>query len=109
MWQRLFSDSAWLDGLFAYIRNILYCSLILAVGSYTHKSPPEFLRELPLAPYLGYPMIVGGIVLFLLNLAFGLNRIFKLKVHVFVKSLLVLAIVYLTSWLVMVIWFFRIR
>ena len=109
MWRKLFSDSTWLDGLFSYIRNILYCSLILAVGSYTHKNPPEFLRVLPLDPYWGYPLIAAGILLFVFNLASGLNQIVTLKVHALVKSLLVLASVYLTSWLVIVIWFFRIR
>ena len=109
MWQKLFFDGVWLERIFVYVRNVLYCSLILAVGSYTHKNPPAFLQRLPGDPYWGYPLIAFGILLFSLNLAVILNEIWKLKAHSLIKTLLVLLSVYLTSWLVAVIWLFRIR
>ena len=109
MWRRILPENVWLEGVFAYVRNVFYCSLVLAVGSYTHKHPPDFLRGIPLDHYLGYPVIAVGFLLFLLNLAYGLNQILKLKYNSWIKAFLFLVSIYITGWFVMVVWLFRVK
>ena len=105
----MFFDSNLLEKLWAQIRNLFYCSLILAVGSYTHDHPPGFLRGTPLDPYWGYPLIAIGLFLFLLNLVDSLNQVLKINYNAWVKTLLIAIHGVLTSWLVMVMFFFRMR
>lgn len=109
VWLRIFHDSNLIEKMFVNIRNVLYCSLILAVGSYTHDHPPDFLRGTPLDPYWGYPLIAIGIFLFLLNLVDSLNQILKLKYNSFVKIFVFSIHVVLTGWLAMVVFFFRMK
>ncbi len=109
VWLRIFRDSNLIERTFVNIRNVLYCSLILAVGSYTHDHPPDFLRGTPLDSYSGYPLIAIGIFLFLLNLVDSLNHILKLKSNSFVKIFVFSIHVVLTGWLAMVVWFFRMK
>lgn len=109
VWHRIFFDSNVLEKLFVSIRNVFYCSLILAVGSYTHDHPPGFLRGTRLDPYWGYPLIGIGLFLFLLNLVNSLNQILKLKYNSFVKIFLFLIHIVLTGWLVVVVWYFRMK
>ena len=109
VWQMIFLDSNLIEKLFVYLRNVFYCSLILAVGSYTHDHPPDFLRGTPLDRYFGYPLIVFGLVLFLLNLVNAFNHIRKIKYNSLVKTLLFLIHVFVTGWLAIVVWFFRMK
>jgi hypothetical protein len=109
VWHRIFLDSNLLEKLFVHIRNVFYCSLILAVGTYTHDHPPDFLRGTPLDPYFGYPLIAIGLFLFLLNLVDSLNQILKIEYNSLAKIFLILIHVVLTGWLAMVMWFFRIK
>ena len=108
-WYRMFFDTNLLEKLWAQIRNIFYCSLILAIGSYTHVNPPGFLRGTPLDPYWGYPLIAIALFLFLLNLVDALNQVLKINYNAWVKTLLIAIHGVLTSWLVMVMFFFRMR
>ena len=103
MWLKIFRDSNLIEKMFVNIRNVLYCSLILAVGSYTHNHPPDFLRGTPLDPYWGYPLIAIGIFLFLLNLVDSLNQILTIKYNSFVKIFVFSIHVVLTGWLAMVV------
>ncbi len=105
----MFFDANLLERLWAQIRNVFYCSLILAVGSYTHVNPPGFLRGTALDPYWGYPLIAIGLFLFLLNLLDVLNQVLKINYNAWVKTLLIAIHGVLTSWLVLVMFFFRIR
>lgn len=109
VWTRIFLDSNLIGKMFVYIRNVFYCSLILAVGSYTHDHPPDFLRGTPLDPYWGYPLIAIGIFMFLLNLVDSLNQILKIKYNSFVKIFVFSIHVVLTGWLAMVVWVFRMK
>ncbi len=109
MWNRIFIDSNLIEKMFVYIRNIFYCSLILAVGSYTHDHPPDFLRGTPLDRYWGYPLIAIGLFLFLLNLVDSLNQILNIKYNSIIKIFVFSIHVVLTGWLVMVVWFFRMK
>ena len=109
VWHSIFLDSKLIEKLFVYIRNVFYCSLILAVGSYTHDHPPDFLRGTPLDPYFGYPLIGIGLFLFLLNLVDSLNQMLKIKYNSLAKIFLFLIHVVLTGWLAMVMWFFRMK
>ncbi len=109
MWYRNFLDSDLIEKLFVYIRNVFYCALILAVGSYTHVHPPEFLPNTLLGPYFGYPLIAFGLFMFLLNLVDALNQILKIKYNSFVKIFVFSIHVVLTGWLAMVVWVFRMK
>ena len=109
VWHSIFLDSKLIEKLFVHIRNVFYCSLILAVGSYTHDHPPDFLYGTPLDPYFGYPLIAIGLFLFLLNLVDSLNQILKIKYNSLAKIFLFLIHVVLTGWLAMVMWFFRMK
>ena len=109
MKHRIVLDSNLLERFFAHIRNVFYCSLILAVGSHTHDHLPEFLRGTSLSQYWGYPLIGIGLMLFLMNLVDGLSQVLKTRYNLFVKVLLSLIVIVLTCWLVLVVWFFRVK
>lgn len=109
VWHRILPDSNQIEKVFAHIRNIFYCSLILAVGLYTHDHPPGFLRGTPFDPYWGYPLIAIGIFLLLLNLADSLNQILKSDYHFAVKISVFSIHVVATGWLAMVVGFFRVK
>lgn len=109
MWYKIFIDNNLIEKLFANIRNVLYCSFILAVGLYTHDYPPDFLSGTSLDPYFGYPLIAIGLFLFLLHLVDGLNQILKIKYNSLLKSFLCLIHIVLTGWLVIVVLLFRMK
>ena len=109
VWHRIFLDSDLLEKLFVHVRNVFYCSLILAVGLYTHDHPPGFLLGTSFDPYWGYPLIGIGFFLFVLNLVDGLNRILKSNYPSLVKIFVFSIHVVLTSWLVMAMWSFRMK
>lgn len=109
MWHRIFIDNDLIEKLFVYIRNVFYCALILAVGLYTHVHPPEFFPNTLLDPYFGYPLIVFGLFMFLLNLVDASNQILKLKYNSLVKALLIFIYVFVTGWLAIVVCFFRMK
>ena len=109
VWHKIFLDSNVIEKLFVSIRNVFYCSLILAVGSYTHDHPPEFLQGTRLDPYWGYPLIAIGLFLFLLNLVDSVNQLVKMKYNSFAKIFLLLIHIVLTGWLVVIVWYFRMK
>ena len=108
-WYGIFLDSNLVEKVFGHVRNVFYCSLILAVGSYTHDYPPDFLRGTPFDPYWGYPLIGIGLFLLLLNLVDSLNQILKSNYHFLLKILVFSIHIVVTGWLAMVVWFFRMR
>jgi hypothetical protein len=108
-WQKMFFDSNLVASLFLHIKNVFYCSFILAIGSYIHDYPPDFLPETPYASYLGYPLITIGLCLFMVNLLDSINHIKKLQYNMFVKIFLSLIHIILTGWLATVAWVFRMR
>ena len=85
VWHKMFLDSSLIGSLFSHIRNVFYCSLILAIGSYIHAHPPGFLLETPYASYWGYPLITIGLYLFVVNLLDSINHIQRLQYNMFVK------------------------
>ena len=86
VWHKMFLDSSLIGSLFTHIRNVFYCSFILAIGSYFHDHPPDFLLETPYASYLGYPLITIGLCLFMVNLLNSITNIKKLQYNVFPES-----------------------
>jgi hypothetical protein len=109
LWHEMFVDSSVINRLFLHIRNVFYCSLVVAVGSYIHDSPPDFLPETPYTSYLGYPLIIIGLFLFIVNLLDGINHIMKHQYGLFVKIFLILINLILTGWLATMAWVFRIQ
>lgn len=108
-WYTLFLDSGIIRTIFEHIRNIFYCSLILAVGLYTHDHPPVILDSPRFAGYWGYPLIGVGIFLFLLNLADSVVLIMKSKFGLAFRLFAALFTIFGTAWLVMVVGLFRVR
>jgi hypothetical protein len=109
VWYRIFLDSDLVEKVFAHVRNVFYCSLILAVGLYTHDHPPDFLLGTSFDPYWGYPLIGIGFFLFLLNLVDSLNRIPKSNYPSLVKIFVFSIHVVVTGWLAIVVLFFRMK
>ena len=108
-WHKMFFDSSLVGRLFLHIRNILYCSLILAIGSYVHENPPDLLSETLYASYLGYPLIIIGLFLFMVNLLDSINHIMNHQCSMFVKIFLILINIVLTGCLATMAWLFRMR
>ena len=98
-----------IDKLFTSVRNILYCTFILAVGKHIHDHPPAFLAENQFVSYIGLPIIGFGLFLFLLHLADGINEISKLNYNFWLKMILCFIHVYLTVVLLIVVWFYRVN
>ncbi len=107
-WYALFLDSKIVRTIFEHIRNTFYCSLILAVGLYTHDNPPSFFANSRFDGW-GYPLIGVGLFLFLLNLADSVLLIMKSKFGLGFRVLAALFTIFGTAWLVMVVGLFRVR
>ena len=108
-WYALFLDSSVIRTIFEHIRNIFYCSLILAVGFYTHDHPPAFFDGSRFDGYWGYPLIGVGLFLFLLNLADSVILIMKSKFSLWFRLVGSLFTIFATTWLVIVVGLFRVR
>jgi hypothetical protein len=105
----IFTDNALIGNFFAYIRNIFYCTLIFAAGSYAHNHEPDFILGTFWEQYWGYPLILIGILLFLVNLIHFTIRIFKLKYHWSTHFFIVLVHITLSVRTAMVVLNFRMK
>jgi hypothetical protein len=99
-----FFHEGFIDSLFVYLRNLLICTLMLAAGYHGHLNPPDWLSGTWLARSWGFPLMVIGIILLLLNLIDYFFKISEFKVslatqiiflaiHVFVSIRLLIVIV----------------
>ena len=104
-----FFDMGVVNAIFIHVRNIVYCALILAAGSYVHSHPADWFIGTTIVEFLGYPIIGIGILLMLLNLADGIYRISKLKHHIVLEILLVLVYITLSLRLMVIMWEFRMQ
>ena len=98
-----FFDSGLIDSLFIHIRNVFYCSLFFAVGSYTKQHPPAIIEGTFLRPIRGYLLIVIGIFLTVLSLADSVNHINKLN---FAKTIKICALIFhffVSFWVVVIV------
>ena len=75
--------------IFDHIRNMFYCTLILAAGFYVNLHPPDWVAGSFLAPITGYGAIGTGILLMLLVFSDGIYKISKLDHPVFLSLLLI--------------------
>ena len=104
-----FIDSGLISSLFIYIRNLFYCSLIFAAGSYAQHHPPPFIKDTFLSPISGYPLIIIGIILMLLNLLDSVKHMNKLNISKALKTYVFIFHVFVTLCLVIVLWQYRIK
>jgi hypothetical protein len=102
-------DKGGLNAVFTHLRNLFYCSLIIAAGAYAHSSPPEWLKGIYTEKIFGYPIIAVGVFLMFLNLADGIYKISKLKHPVLLSILITLFYLFLAVRLVEIMVLFRMR
>ncbi len=76
--------------IFDHLRNLFYCTLILAAGFFVNNKPPDWIAGTSLAPVSGYVAIGTGILLILLVFSDGIYKLSKLK-HPFILSFLLVA------------------
>ena len=93
--------------IFQHIRNIMYCALIIAAGSYVHANPASFLLKTSLVNFSGWFIIGLGILLMVLNLADGIYRLSKYKNHILLDIVLTLIYILITIRLVVIVAEFR--
>ena len=98
-----------LNAIFTHLRNLFYSSLIIAAGSYVHSNPPEWSKAIYAENIFGYPIIVIGVFLMLLNLADGIYKLSKLKHPVLLFILVILLYLILAVRLVEIMIIFRMR
>jgi hypothetical protein len=60
--------------IFDHLRNLFYCALIIAAGSYAYTNPPAWALRISASEIFGYPIIAIGVILMLLNLADGITN-----------------------------------
>jgi hypothetical protein len=97
------------NSIFVHIRNLVYCGLVLAIGSYVQTNPAEWLLGTVFVEYSGLVFIVLGILLMLLNMADGLYRLSKLKHPVILNTLFVVLYLVMSIRFVFIMWEFRLR
>jgi hypothetical protein len=102
-------DKGRLDAVFLHLRNLFYCSLIIAAGAYAHANPPEWVRNIYANEIFGYPIIAIGAFLLLLNLAGGIYKLSKLKNRVSFYILITTFYLMLAVRLVIIMTEFRMR
>ena len=90
LWYEMFFDNSVIGNLFIHVRNILYCSFIVSIGSYINDYPPDIIPETAYTPYLGYPLMIIGVFLFILNLMNATSLIMKHHYGIFVKIFLIM-------------------
>ena len=95
--------------IFDHLRNLFYCSLIIAAGSYVHANPPEWAQRISVSEVFGYPIIAVGVLLMLLNLADGIYKLSKLEHPVLLSMLTTLFYLVLAVRLVEIMIIFRMR
>jgi hypothetical protein len=95
--------------IFDHLRNLFYCALIIAAGAYVHDNPPEWALRISASEVFGYPIIVIGGILVLLNLADGIYKLSKLEHPVFLSILITLFYLALAVRLVEIMIIFRMR
>ena len=105
----IFTDDALIGNFFVNVRNIFYCTLIFAAGSYANNNQPDFIRGAFWEQYWGYPLILIGILLFLINLIHFTIRIVKLKYHWSTHFFIVLVHITLSVRIAMLVWYFRMK
>jgi len=76
-------DEGMVKSIFDHIRNLFYCTLILAAGFFVNANPPDWLTETSLSQISGYMIIGIAIMLMLLLFVDVMYKLSKLKHHVF--------------------------
>jgi hypothetical protein len=102
-------DKGGLNAVFLHLRNLFYCSLIIAAGAYAHANPPEWARNIYADEIFGYPIIGIGAFLLLLNIADGIYKLSKLKHRVSFYILITLFYMLFAVRLVIIMTEFRMR
>ena len=97
------------NSIFVHIRNLVYCGLVLAIGSYVQTNPAEWMLGTVFVEYSGLVFVLLGILLMLLNMADGLYRLSKLKHSVILTTLFVVLYLVTSIRFVFIIWEFRLR
>ena len=105
----IFTDNVLIGNFFVNVRNIFYCTLIFAAGSYANNHQPDFVLGTFWEQYWGYPLIFIGTLLFLVNLIHYTIRIFKLKNHWSTNFFIVLIHVTLSVRVAMLVLYFRMK
>jgi hypothetical protein len=104
-----FFDKGRVKTIFDHLRNLFYCALIIAAGSYVHANPPEWALRISAREVFGYPIIAIGVLLMLLNLADGIYKLSKLEHPVLLSILITLFSLVLAVRLVEIMIIFRMR
>ena len=97
------------NSIFVHIRNLVYCGLVLTIGSYVKTNPAEWILGTVFVEYSGLVFVVLGILLMLLNMADGLYRLSKLKHPVILTTLFVVLYLVMSIRFVFFMWEFRLR
>lgn len=95
--------------IFDHLRNLFYCALIIAAGSYAHANPPEWALLISASAIFGYGIIAIGVLLMLLNLVDGIYKLSKLEHPVILSILITLFYLALAVRLVEIMIVFRMR
>lgn len=95
--------------IFDHLRNLFYCALIIAAGSYVHANPPEWALRISASEVFGYPIIAIGVILMVMNLADGIYKLSKLEHPVLLSILISIFYLLLAVRLVEIMIIFRMR
>ena len=84
------SNDGILDSIFNHVRNLLYCSILLAIGVSAMRSTSDLSQFGTLTGITGIGCIIAGFLLTLLSLADGVYRLSRYRYSVIANSGLII-------------------
>ena len=102
-----FIDSGQLAGLFDHVKNLVFFSLLLALGTNDFNQPKSNIFGIFPSNYLGIGVITLALFLIFLNLYDGIRKLSKLEHHKLLTFFLILLYTILTIRVVEVAWYYR--
>jgi len=106
---KLFYDDALINEIFLYLRNLLYCSIVLAAGAHVHRTPPDLILDTIFRPYWGYDLIAIGIFLLVLSMINSIIKLEKMEFSRLTKIVFIIFHFILSIRIVMVVLYFRMQ
>ena len=93
--------------LFDHVRNYLICALLLAIGTTEFREQASTVTSVVETQYSGVAIIGISILLMLVNLYDGVQRLAKARYHVTLIAILIVLYLFLSIRVVEMAWNFR--
>ena len=93
--------------IFDNVKNLLVCALLFAAGTNTLVGQQALFIGVFASNVAGWGLIILSTLLMLLNISDGIRRLAKLRYHLVLQLLLILAYVVIAERVVEIVWVLR--